>query len=86
MKRIFNDPGLRFLFSTRAPVPDILDDDGKPLYQGKPFEPGKDDLVREAKAAGGYVVAFGEAVYRALDAVITLQERASMWASSTSRR
>ena len=42
VKRIFNDPGLRFLFSTRAPVPDILDEDGKPLYQGKPFEPGKD--------------------------------------------
>ena len=75
VKRIFNDPGLRFLFSTRAAVPDILDDDGKPFYQGKPFEPGKDDVVREAPAGGGYVVAFGEIVYRALDAVIRLQEQ-----------
>jgi len=33
--------------------------DGKPLYQGKPFEPGKDYVVREAKAGGGYVVATG---------------------------
>jgi transketolase len=74
IKRIYGDPGLRFVFSTRAPVPDILDGDGKPLYQGKPFEPGKDYLVREAKVGGGYVVATGEAVYRALDAVITLQE------------
>jgi transketolase len=74
IKRIYGDPGLRFVFSTRAPVPDILDGDGKPLYQGKPFEPGKDYLVREPKAGGGYVVAVGEAVYRALDAVITLQE------------
>src|SRR6202453_1300002 len=41
VKRIFNDPGLRFLFSTRAPVPDILDEDGKPFYQGRLFEPGK---------------------------------------------
>jgi transketolase len=75
VKRIFDDPGLRFLFTTRAPVPDILGEDGKPLYQGKPFEPGKDYIVREAPAGGGYVVAVGEAVYRALDAVIRLAER-----------
>jgi transketolase len=74
VKRIYGDPGLRFLFTTRAAVPDILDGDGKPLYKDKPFEPGKDYVVREAKAGGGYVVAVGEAVYRALDAVITLQE------------
>jgi transketolase len=74
IKRIYGDPGLRFVFSTRAAVPDILDGDGKPLYQGKPFEPGRDYVVREPKAGGGYVVAMGEAVYRALDAVITLQE------------
>jgi transketolase len=75
VKRIFNDPGLRFLFTTRAPVPDILGEDGKPLYQGKPFEPGKDYIVREAPPGGGYVVAVGETVYRALDAVIRLQEQ-----------
>jgi transketolase len=73
VKRIFNDPGLRFLFTTRSAVPDILDEAGKPLYEGKPFEPGKDYVVREAKADGGYIVAFGETVYRALDAVIALQ-------------
>jgi transketolase len=75
VKRIFKDPGLRFLFTTRAPVPDILDTDGKPLYQGKPFEPGKDYIVREAPPGGGYIVAMGETVYRALDAVIGLQEK-----------
>ena len=74
IKRIYSDPGLRFVFTTRAPVPDILDGNGKPLYQNAPFEPGKDYVVREAKAGGGYVVAFGESVYRALDAIITLQE------------
>ncbi len=74
VKRIFNDPGLRFVFSTRAPVPDILDTDGKPIYEGKPFEPGKDYVVREARPGGGYVVAVGETVYRALDAVIALQD------------
>jgi transketolase len=75
VKRIFNDPGLRFVFSTRAPVPDILGEDNKPLFQGKPFSPGKDDIVRKAPAGGGYVVSFGETVYRALDAVIRLQEQ-----------
>jgi len=72
VKGIFDDPGLRFVFSTRAPVPDILGEDGKPLFAGKPFTPGKDDVVRDAQG-GGYVVAFGETVYRALDAVIRLQ-------------
>jgi len=74
VKRIYNDPGLRFLFSTRSAVPDILDESGKPMFQGKAFEPGKDDLIRDAKG-GGYVVAVGECVYRALDAVINLQEQ-----------
>jgi transketolase len=75
LKRIFNDKGLRFIFSNRSAVPDILGEDGKPLYQGKAFEPGKDDIVRKAPEGGGYVVAFGETVYRALDAVIRLQEQ-----------
>ena len=73
VKRVFNDPGLRFVFSTRSAVPDILDADGKPLYAGKPFDPEADTLVREAPAGGGFIVATGETVYRALDAVITLQ-------------
>jgi transketolase len=75
VKRIFHDEGLRFLFTTRSTVPDLLGEDGKPFYQGKSFEPGKDDLIREAPAGSGYVVAMGETVYRALDAVINLKER-----------
>jgi transketolase len=75
IKRIYDDSGLRFVFTTRAPVPDILDIDGKPLYEGRPFDPGKDYMVRETPEGGGYVVATGETVYRALDAVISLQEQ-----------
>ena len=75
VKRIFNDPGLRFIFSTRSPVPDILDADGKPLYENKSFEPGKDSIVRAAPPGGGYIVAVGETVYRSLDALITLAEQ-----------
>ena len=75
MRRIFHDEGLRFLFTNRATVPDILGEDGQPFYKGRQFEPGRDDLIRAAPAGSGYVVAVGETVYRALDAVITLQER-----------
>lgn len=75
VKRIFHDEGLRFLFTTRAAVPDILDEQGNAFYADKPFEPGVDDLVREAPEGSGYVVAVGETVYRALDAIIQLQER-----------
>ncbi|HEY0708450.1 MAG TPA: transketolase C-terminal domain-containing protein, partial [Polyangia bacterium] len=73
IKKIFHDPGMRFVFSTRAPVPDIHGEDGKPMFAGKAFEPGKDDVIRDAKG-GGYIVSFGETVYRALDAVIRLNE------------
>jgi transketolase C-terminal domain/subunit len=75
VQRIFDDPGLRFVFSTRATVPDILDRDGRPLYEGQPFEPGRDYVVRDPGPGGGYIVAVGETVYRALDAVIRLEER-----------
>jgi transketolase len=75
VQRIFNDPGLRFVFSTRSTVPDILDEAGKPLYAGRPFEPGVDSIVRAAPTGGGWIVAMGETVYRALDALISLQEQ-----------
>lgn len=71
--KIFNDPGLRFVFSTRSAVPDILDDKGELLFgDSYTFEVGKDDVVREGTA--GYIVSFGDTLYRALDAVITLKE------------
>ena len=41
----------------------------------RPFETGKDYIVREPASGQGYVVAVGETVYRALDAVLTLKEQ-----------
>ena len=74
VKKIFHDEGLRFVFTTRAAVPDLLKDDGAPFFgPDYRFEAGVDDLIREAGEGGGYVVAFGETVYRALDAVLTLR-------------
>ncbi|HEU5079280.1 MAG TPA: transketolase C-terminal domain-containing protein [Opitutaceae bacterium] len=74
VKRVFRDEGLRFVFSTRSAVPDILDEKGAPLFKDKAFEPGRDDIVRDSDG-GGYVVSFGEVVYRALDAVTRLKEQ-----------
>ena len=74
LKKIFWDGGLRFLFSNRSPLPDLLDESGKPFYEGKAFEPGVDDVIRETKS-GGYVVSFGELTYRALDAVTSFNEK-----------
>jgi transketolase len=75
LKKIFKDPGLRFIFSTRSAVPDILKEDGTPFYKkDDAFVSGKDDIIRQAPAGGGYIVSFGETLYRALDAVIRLNK------------
>ena len=74
VRRVFGDPGLRFVYSTRSPVPDVLAADGKPMFAGDyRFEPGKDELIREGTA--GYVVSYGEMLFRALDAVEQLREQ-----------
>jgi transketolase len=68
VKRVFGDAGLRFIFSTRSETPEILDGDGKPLYAGNyQFTPGKDEIIRRGTV--GYIVSYGEMLYRALDAV-----------------
>jgi transketolase C-terminal domain/subunit len=60
------------VFSTRSGTPDILKPDGTPLYgPGYVFAPGRDEIVREGRA--GYVVSYGETLYRALDAVERLR-------------
>ncbi|NJN37798.1 MAG: transketolase [Acaryochloridaceae cyanobacterium CSU_3_4] len=73
VKAVFNNPGLRFIFSTRSQVPLLLDSSGNELYAGDyTFTPGKDEVVREGTA--GYIVSFGESLYRALDAVERLKQ------------
>ncbi len=70
---IFHDPGLRFIFSTRSKTPILLDSAGQELYgEGYRFTPGKDEVVREGTA--GYIVSFGDALYRSLDAVERLKQ------------
>ncbi|MGR9100259.1 MAG: transketolase C-terminal domain-containing protein [Gammaproteobacteria bacterium] len=73
METIFHQPGLRFVFSTRSKVPYILDGDGNEFFgTGYRFIPGQDEIIREGTQ--GYVISFGEALYRALDAVERLKQ------------
>lgn len=68
VETIFNDEGIRYVFTTRSKVPFICNAKGAKLYDdGYTFTPGKDEVVREGSA--GYVVSYGELLYRALDAV-----------------
>jgi transketolase len=73
VEAVFHDPGLRFIFSTRSKTPNILTPDGKDFYsEGYTFVPGKDEVIREGTA--GYIVSYGESLYRALDAVERLKQ------------
>ncbi len=72
VKAIFNNPGLRFVFSTRSKVPNIFNSQGQDFYtESYTFVPDKDEVIREGTA--GYIVSFGEALYRSLDAVERLK-------------
>jgi len=72
IETVFPQPGLRFVFSTRSSLPTILNSEGKDFFGGEyKFVPGKDDIVREGK--DGWIVAYGDALYRALDAVERLR-------------
>lgn len=74
VEAVFFDPGLRFIYSTRSKVPQILDENGNNFYgEGYTFVPGKDEVVREGTA--GYVISFGDGLYRALDAVEKLKQQ-----------
>ena len=71
--RIFNDSGLRFIFSTRSATPFIENETGERVYaEGYSFEPGKDEVIRQG--SGGYIVSYGEMVYRCLDVVEQLKQ------------
>lgn len=70
---IFKDEGLRFVFSTRSATPFILNEAGEKLHgDGYTFVPGKDEIVR--KGSAGYIISYGEMLYRCLDAVERLKE------------
>ena len=73
LRKIYPQTGLRFIFSTRSGVPDLLNEDGSRCFSDDyEFVPGQDNVIREGSA--GYIVSFGETTYRALDAVTRLKQ------------
>ena len=72
LETVFHDEGLRFVFSTRSATPFILDEKGEARFgDGYTFVPGKDEIIREGDR--GYVVSYGEMLYRCLDVVEQLR-------------
>lgn len=70
VETIWDDPGLRFVFTTRSKVPYILRGNGSRYFSDEnnyQFVPGKDEIIRTGTR--GWVVSYGEMLYRALDAV-----------------
>mgnify|MGYP003599087558 FL=1 len=73
LQDIFWKPGLRFVYSTRSATPFILNEDGQEFFgEGYSFQADKDELIREGK--DGYLVAYGEMLYRCLDVVELLKK------------
>lgn len=74
VEAVFTQTGMRFIFSTRSKVPILLDSNGNEFFgEGYKFTPGKDEVIREGTA--GYIVSFGDALYRSLDAVERLKQQ-----------
>merc|ERR1719498_1249941 len=72
VEKVFWDKGMRFIFSLRSKVPQLLNEEGKPYYtEAYSFVPGKDEILLEG--TDGYIVAFGDALYRANDAAQRLR-------------
>lgn len=71
---VFWNTGMRFIFSTRAKVPYILKEgtDQKLYGDGYKFVPGKEEVIR--KGSAGYIVSYGDMLYRSLDAVERLKQ------------
>jgi transketolase len=73
LEAVFFEPGLRFIFSTRSKVPSIQDTNGNDFFNSNyKFVPGKDEVIREGTQ--GYIISYGEALYRSLDAVERLKQ------------
>mgnify|MGYP006220557591 FL=1 len=73
IKRIFNDHGLRFVFSNRSKTPLILNSDGNSFYgEGYEFTPGADEIIRDGDA--GWIVSYGDMLHRCLHVVEEYRE------------
>jgi transketolase len=73
LRRVFPEPGLRFVYSTRSGTPFILDEQGKRRFgEGYTFTPDRDEVIRPGR--DGWIVSYGEMLYRCLHVVELLRE------------
>ena len=74
VNKVFWEKGMRFIFSTRSKVPYILKEgtEQKLYGDGYKFVPGKEEVIR--KGTAGYIVSYGDMLYRSLDAVERLKQ------------
>ncbi len=73
VETVWKDDGIRYIFTLRSTLPYVLTTGGEKRYgEGYAFVPGKDEVIREGSA--GYVVAYGDMLCRALDAVERARE------------
>jgi len=73
IQKVFFQRGIRFVFSTRSKLPYILKADGSKFFgDGYEFVPGRDETILEG--TDGYIVTFGDMLYRSYDAVLRLRE------------
>ncbi len=72
LESILWNPGLRFVYSTRSATPFILNEKGERFFgEGYRFSPDQDELILEGR--DGYIVSYGEMLYRALHVVKELR-------------
>ena len=74
VNKVFWDKGIKFVFSTRSKVPWLLKQGTQERIYGDDYEfvPGVDEVIREGN--DGCIVATGDMVYRAADAIDRLAE------------
>lgn len=73
LRRVFPDSGLRFVYSTRSGTPFILDEQGNRRFgEGYTFIPDTDEVIRPGR--DGWIVSYGEMLYRCLHVVELLRE------------
>ena len=73
IEKVFFQRGLRFCLFHPCQSAKNPEGDGSLFYgEGYKFTPGKDEIIR--KGTAGYIVTFGDMVYRSLDAVERLRK------------
>lgn len=73
LTKVFHHEGLRFIYSTRSATPFVEDEAGERFFGGEyEFVSGKDEVIREG--SGGYIISYGEMLYRCLHCVELLKK------------